>query len=118
VRNALATLRPGGVSVHTTEFNFANDLETVDNWPTVLFQRRHFQQLADRLTAEGHTVAPLDFHVGDMPLDKFIDVPPYDHEWSPVMRESWGSNAPHLKLTVDGFAVTCFGLIITRAGAA
>ncbi len=117
IENSVATLRPGGVAVHTTEFNFLNDEETVDNWPTVLFQRKHFRELADRLTAAGHHVAPLNFDVGRGVLDKFIDIPPYEHDWTPEMIRQWGGNAQHLKLNIDGFASTCFGLIIRRGGA-
>ncbi|MQT15270.1 class I SAM-dependent methyltransferase [Segnochrobactrum spirostomi] len=117
IQNSLATLRPGGVAVHTTEFNFLNDEETVDNWPTVLFQRKHFRELADRLTAAGHSVAPLDFNIGRGVLDQFIDIPPYEHDWSPEMMRQWGGKAQHLKLNIDGFASTCFGLIIRRGGA-
>src|SRR6266851_5360016 len=41
VQNSLRCLNPGGLAVHTTEFNFEQGAETIDNWPTVLFQRRH-----------------------------------------------------------------------------
>ena len=112
IENSLATLRPGGLAVHTTEFNFLNDEETIDNWPTVLFQKRHFCDIRDRLQAEGHEVAPLDFNVGSKPLDRFIDMPPY--EWSPYMMEIWGRDQPHLKVTIDGFAATCYGLIVRK----
>ncbi|MDR3494363.1 MAG: hypothetical protein P4L82_07150 [Ancalomicrobiaceae bacterium] len=111
---SLDTLKPGGVAVHTTEFNFMNDAETVDNWPTVLFQKRHFSELADLLRAKGHHVAALDFSVGNKPLDKFIDVPPWLHDWDDYMKANWGQQTPHLKLSIDGFASTCFGLIITK----
>lgn len=112
IENSLATLRPGGLAVHTTEFNFLNDEETIDNWPTVLFQKRHFCHIRDRLRAEGHEVAPLDFNVGSKPLDRFIDMPPY--EWSPYMMEIWGRDQPHLKVTIDGFPATCFGLTVRK----
>jgi SAM-dependent methyltransferase len=112
---AMETLRPGGIAVHTTEFNFLDDERTLDNWPTVLFQRAHFEALAQRLTAAGHHVAPLDFHVGSKPLDRFIDIPPYSHDWSKAMRLQWGEESLHLKLSIDGFASTCFGLIIKKA---
>lgn len=116
VENSLATLRPGGLSVHTTEFNFANGHETIDNWPTVLFQRRHFIELAGRLEAKGHKVAPLDFDVGSMPLDKFIDIPPYLHSIDDAQIHAWETQgSPHIKLAIDGFASTCFGLIVHRA---
>ncbi len=116
VENAMNVLRPGGLAVHTTEFNFMNDAQTLDNWPTVLFQRRHFEELARRLTARGHDVAPLDFDVGDMPLDKFVDVPPYFHDQAIALPKEWEQGgAHHLKLSIDGFASTCFGIIVRRA---
>lgn len=116
IENSLETLRPGGLAVHTTEFSFFNTGATIDNWPTVLFQKSHFMEIAKRLESKGHRVAPLDFHVGDKPLDKFIDVPPYSHDWHADMQTSWGQkDCAHLKLSIDGFPSTCFGLIITKA---
>ena len=116
IENSLSVLRPGGAAIHTTEFNIDNEGPTVDNWPTVLFQRKHFESIAERLTKQGHDVAPLNFDFGDGPLDNFIDLPPY--EWKrqvgdaefPIVRE----NPAHLKLSIDGFACTCFGLIIRK----
>ncbi|WP_353228018.1 hypothetical protein [Novosphingobium sp.] len=116
VENSLNTLRPGGLSVHTTEFNFANDQQTIDNWPTVLFQRRHFTELARRLQARGHKVAPMDFDVGKLPLDKFIDIPPYLHDQGAAQMAAWEKDGtPHIKLAIDGFASTCFGIIVHKA---
>ena len=116
IENAMATLRPGGLAVHTTEFNFGNDARTIDNWPTVLFQRRHFEEIARRLRAAGHRVAPLDFDVGHEPLDRFIDVPPYHSDWNDALKSAWENDGtPHIKLTIDGFASTCYGLVIERA---
>ena len=114
IRNSLATLRPGGVAVHTTEFNFLNDNQTIDNWPTVLFQRRHFTQLAEELRKEGHDVGELDFRIGDKPLDKFIDIAPFPHDWPQSTAPEWSGSVAHLKLSIDGFASTCFGLIINK----
>jgi len=114
VERAMSVLKPGGVAVHTTEFNFLNDKETIDNWPTVLFQRRHFQMLHERLSAQGHRVAPLDFDVGSKPMDRFIDIPPYHHDWHEPMRREWGTDPNHLKVSVDGVASTCFGLNIIK----
>lgn len=116
IENSLATLKPGGVAVHTTEFNFLNDDETIDNWPTVLFQRSHFIALAERLRAAGHHVEDLDFAVGNKPLDRFIDIPPWEHDMSPYVQQNWGGDHTHLKLSIDGFVSTCFGLIIRKQG--
>lgn len=115
IEASLGTLRSGGTAVHTTEFNFLDDDKTVDNWPTVLFQRAHFRMLFENLTAKGHRVAPLDFDVGHKPLDRFIDMPPYSNEWTEFQKSIWPKSPPHLKLSVDGFASTCFGLVIQKA---
>lgn len=117
VAESIKTLRPGGIAVHTTEFNFLDDDRTLDNWPTVLFQRAHFEALALQLQDQGHEVAPLDFHVGSKPLDRFIDIPPFSHDWPDAMRFQWGQENFHIKLSVDGFASTCFGLIIKKGDA-
>ena len=89
--------------------------QTIDDWPTVLFQKRHFIELAERLRRQGHHVAPLDFDVGDKPLDKFIDLPPYEWNCTPYQRDTWKSESLHLKVTIDGFACTCFGTIIRKS---
>jgi hypothetical protein len=115
IERSLDTLQSGGVAVHTTEFNYLNDRETLDNWDTVLYQRRHFQALHSRLTAKGFDVLPLDFNIGSKPMDKFIDLPPYLHDWEEPMRREWAAHLNHLKLSVDGFASTCFGLIVVKS---
>ena len=115
LERCLATLRPGGLAVHTTEFNFLDDHETIDNWHTVLFQKRHFEALKARLEAHGHVVAPLNFDVGDKPMDRFIDLPPYVHQWPKSIQSLWGGDPNHIKMAFDGFACTSFGLVIRKA---
>lgn len=94
-------LKPGGWAIHTTELNLSSNDDTVDNMDTVLFRRRDLEELAARLTAMGHYVAPFDLDPGVDPLDTYIDVPPYRVE-------------PHLKLALWGYSITSVGLIIRR----
>jgi 2-polyprenyl-3-methyl-5-hydroxy-6-metoxy-1,4-benzoquinol methylase len=115
VENSLACLRPGGLSVHTTEFNIRDDGPTIDNWLSVAFQRRHLENLADRLRAQGHHVAPFDFDLGAGPMDRFVDLPPY-HEQLPPVLQDWLGPLTHLKASMDGMIVTCVGLAIRKAG--
>lgn len=115
VENAMRTLRPGGIAVHTTEYNIREDGRTIDNWPTVLFQRRHVVALARRLEAQGHEVAPFDFDLGDGPMDRFIDLPPYHYDL-PQLMSDWLGNPAHLKVAIDGFAATCFGIVVRKGG--
>lgn len=115
IENSLDTLKPGGVAVHTTEFNFYDDGRTIDNWACVYFQKRHFLALAERLRQKGYEVPELDFDLGTGPMDRFIDLPPYAHQVSGSLRSLWASET-HLKLANDGFASTCYGLIVKKPG--
>jgi hypothetical protein len=113
VINSMKTLRSGGVSVHTTEFNFNNDESTLDNNPTcVLFQKAHFLQLSEDLKSRGYEVFPIDFYVGGKPLDSFIDVPPYGSHWTAGQNAGESIVTAHIKLAVAGYASTCFGIIV------
>ncbi|WP_116090753.1 SAM-dependent methyltransferase [Sphingomonas crusticola] len=113
IENSLATLRPGGLSVHTTEFNIRDDGPTIDHWPSVAFQRRHIERLAARLRAQGHRVRPFDFALGDKPLDRFIDLPPFHNDLPDNIGDLLGPIA-HLKVAFESAVVTCIGLAIER----
>ena len=114
LERALDTLKPGGIAVHTTEFNI-EDGPTFDNWPTVFYQRKHFEALAERLHAKGHKLAEIDLDPGNKILDRFIDLPPWDYNEGPAL-DSWLKDSLHLKVGVNGLITTCAGLIITKAG--
>jgi 2-polyprenyl-3-methyl-5-hydroxy-6-metoxy-1,4-benzoquinol methylase len=98
LHNSMTCLKPGGVGVHTTEFNLSSNEATLDHFPTVLFRRRDIESLAERLTADGHAL-DVDFARGDGIADDFVDVPPYRHD-------------PHLRLQVLGYVTTSMGLIV------
>ena len=107
VANSLRTLKPGGVSVHTAEFN-VNEGRTIQTGPTVLFQKHHFVQLAERLRAYGFHVYDFDFDSGRGILDGLVDLPPYDQSSSRSNRYA------HLKLSISGFVCTSFSFIVKK----
>ena len=86
----------------------------LDDWNAVLFQRRHIEALHAALKADGHQPAPLDFNVGFQEMDRFIDMPPFDTGRTAAFDRLWrdGWQGGHLKVMVDGFAVTSFGLVV------
>jgi hypothetical protein len=104
IERSIDCLTPGGWAVHTTEYNVSSDDETVDNLGTVLFRKRDFEALADRLRAKGHEVAAMDWDPGDGPVDRYLDMPPYRHD-------------PHLKMMLMGFTTTSIGIIVRRGEA-
>lgn len=94
-------LKPGGIAVHTTEYNITSNSKTLDNNPSfVIFRRRDIELLVDELKSEGFQVEPIDFSSGEDELERYIDLPPYIDE-------------PHLRLQLAGeFVSTSLGIII------
>jgi hypothetical protein len=117
---SVEALRPGGTMVHVFDFNFAHDDMNLDNWGSVLLQRRHIEAAAEALEAQGHAVRKLDFHLGHQPLDRYVDMPPYDLSPTKAFESLWqdGWQGAHLKVSIDGFPVTSYGLICRRGDAA
>lgn len=107
IEESLKTLKLGGLAVHTSEFNLGSGA-TVDNRNTVLYQERHIAAFAQRLRAQGHEVAELDFSRGEGVLDNFVDTPPWPNETVGPRFWPYGS----LKVYLQGFTCTSFGLII------
>ncbi|MEX6665619.1 cyclopropane-fatty-acyl-phospholipid synthase family protein [Pseudomonas sp. W2-17] len=101
VRNSMKVLKPGGLAVHTTEFNVCSDDDTIEEGPTVIFRRKDIQLLIDQLTDDGYKVADMDWNMGTSPLDYHVDLPPYKQH-------------VHLKLQLQGYTTTSIGLIIRK----
>ena len=100
-------LRPGGVGVHTTEFN-AEPGATIESGPTVLFQQRHFESLATRLAGQGVEMQPILPRVGDPFLDGYVDVPPY-----PSPSEVGTTlSVLHLRLLIAAHRSTSIGIVV------
>jgi SAM-dependent methyltransferase len=111
VARSLDCLRPGGVAVHTTEFNMEAEGRTIESGVTVLYQRRHIEALAARLTAAGHAVLPIDFDPGDGVLDRFVDLPPFaEANGAQVVPDT-----PHLRMAMSEHVATSIGIIIRKA---
>ncbi|MEW6517915.1 MAG: class I SAM-dependent methyltransferase [Thermodesulfobacteriota bacterium] len=99
LRRSLSCLKPGGVAVHTTEFNVYSDDTTVDFGPTVLFRKKDIEAIRQEMVALGHAMA-VNYHPGNGPLDFFVDFEP--------------CGDPHLKYLVSGYVTTSFGIIIQK----
>jgi hypothetical protein len=102
VLDQMRCLRPGGVAVHTTEYNVSSNHHTVLTGNTVLFRRRDLEALATTLRRQGHTVS-LDFTLGDSEADQHVD------------RQPW--SGAHLRLEIAGFVASSFALIVRKSTA-
>lgn len=101
VINSAKILKPGGIAVHTTEFNVSSNEDTLDNNPAfVIFRRRDLEALALALNALGYVAEPFDFESGSDELERYVDLPPY-------------LDAPHLRLQLAGkYTSTSVGIIV------
>ena len=101
VKNSMRCLKPGGIAVHTTEFNISSNDATLEDPNCSIYRVRDIKQLIDELESEGFLVEPLNLNTGTGGVDNHVDLPPYGF-------------SPHLKMVLSGFVVTSIGLIIKR----
>jgi SAM-dependent methyltransferase len=102
ILNAMHCLKPGGIAVHTTEFNLSSNDTTIDSGSVVLFRRRDIDRIVEELRAAGHRI-DIDYSQGNGFADNFVDLPPYKQE-------------VHLRLQIQQYVVTSIGLIIQKQG--
>lgn len=104
ITNAMECLKPGGVAVHTTEYNVSSNVRTIDNEEDlVLFRRKDIAGIARNLRAHGHNIA-VDYTLGNLVADQHVDLPPYSNSY--CLRIRWGE-----------FVTTSIGLIVTKSDA-
>lgn len=101
IRNSLDCLKPGGVAVHTTEFNLSSDNETVENPSCSVYRKSDIISFIKEIEAEGFKVSPLNLNTGGLNVDQYIDLPPYKF-------------SPHLKLMLEKYVVTSIGIVIQK----
>jgi SAM-dependent methyltransferase len=102
ILNALDVLRPGGVAVHTTEFNMDDDGSTLDFAETVLFRRRDVEPIIKAAARKGFRCL-CNWNPGSGELDSYIDAPPYRED-------------RHLRLAIGAYRATSCGLVFERVG--
>lgn len=95
---SLKYLKPGGVAVHTVEYNVKSRWATLSQGPTVLFRKRDLRRLGAVIRRSGYAI-DLDFSEGHLPADRFVDRLPFPQE-------------VHLRLELSGYIVSSFGLIV------
>jgi len=104
VQNAMETLRPGGIAVHTTEFNLSSNDDTIETEGLSIYRRRDIEALIEDLTQQGYAVAPIDWNLlGEGFAEMVIDLNPY-----------LARGEPHIRLLIGQYDCTSIGLIIEK----
>ena len=101
VKNSIKCLKPGGIAVHTTEFNLSSNEDTLEHPLASIFRLKDLQLLKKELEDEGYTMFPINTSVGTDKPDKHVDLPPYRQDI-------------HLKLLLDQYVSTSIGIIIKK----
>jgi hypothetical protein len=101
VFNSCAFLKPGGIAVHTTEFNLSSNDETIESEHLSLYRKVDFERLGKRLKAINVSMDPLNLETGSEYPDLHIDLPPYKQDI-------------HLRLAIGNFATTSIGIILRK----
>jgi len=98
---SLDVLNPGGISVHTTEFNLSSN-ETIDVPFNAIYGRHFFDNLRIEIERRGHVFEPVDYRLGDNPKED--DVQYYNQP-----------QKPHIKVSAYGTVFTSIGITIKKA---
>lgn len=102
---SMGCLRPGGVAVHTTEFNPTNGKDTLCAGTTVLYRESDLEELVAMAAQQGDHVLPLDLAPGTTPEDAAVLDPPHKGD-------------VHLTIHLGRWITTSIALIAIRGGAA
>lgn len=102
ILKSLDCLRPGGIAVHTTEYNLSSDAHTYEDQHLCFYRRRDILALIAELKRAGHQVElTLDREATPENLD--VDRPPFNYDFT--------MNAQHAL-----YVITSIGLIIRKLG--
>ncbi len=100
-REQMKCLRPGGIAIHTTEYNFADNVNTINSPDICVFRQRDLLALTHALQQQGDRLWPIDLRPGTTAADLHVDQHPYQQE-------------PHLSMAIGPCAFTSVLLIAAR----
>jgi hypothetical protein len=104
IRNSCDFLKPGGISVHTTELELVPRDETMDYGHMAVYRPDDLLNFGERMRAEGFEIS-LNLHVPmDAPEDRFISLP----------YQSALEDSSHLKLNIGDSVSTSFGIVVRK----
>jgi SAM-dependent methyltransferase len=106
VKEAMGMLKPGGIAVHTTEFNVSSNDDTLAHGPFVIYRKKDIEQLDYDLRKIRCALGRCDFFAGDHLADIEFDKDPFGGTQKRI----------HIKLELGGHVATSL-VIIIRKGA-
>lgn len=102
LKNMINVLKPGGVAVHTTEFNLISNDDTVEKGNSVIFRRKDVIEMQEWFKANGHHME-ISFDRGCDEGDLYVGIPPFR------------SQPYHLNIMLDEYIATSFAIVVQKA---
>ena len=109
VYKAMNCLKPGGIAVHTMEYNVSSNQDTLEDGYCAIFRKRDIQEMTNVLHFSGHNME-VDFTEGKKKYDLMVDSYPYGS----LGRNSNGESGVHLRLNFDKYVMSSYGIIIQK----
>lgn len=103
VEESTKLLQPGGIAVHTTEFNLSSNFWTMETDWCVIFRKKDLADLDRRLRRIGARIRDFDLDPGQDFFDRDPDVPPY-----------YTTGRQHVKMMLGKYKTTSIILIIDK----
>jgi hypothetical protein len=104
IARSLSLLKPGGLAVHTTEYNLSSNTDTNFVHVNCIYREQDLAALKETIDSLGCEMLPIDYTRGTHEYDRYVD----GAGWQPYQRE------PHLNLRIDGFDATSVLLVIRK----
>lgn len=95
IEAAMDLLKPGGIAVHTTEYNVSSNEDTILEGNEVIFRRQDIERIDHRLRNKECGLDRVDFYPGNHEHDLACDNPPF-----------LKNGRMHLKLRLFGYVTT------------
>ena len=103
ILDAMRLVKPGGIAVHTTEFNLSSNERTITS-RECLYRRRDIEELDHLLRPMRCGLEAVDWDCGAHPDDLDYDVEPF-----------FLGTSPHIKLMLGGYVTTSMVLVIRKS---
>lgn len=104
LRNMIKCLKPGGIAIHTTEFNLTSNDSTVEYGDFVIYRKKDLEELKLWMEQQGHKME-ISFLRNHSEGNDFVDIPPFSGEGKPY----------HINKTADGYAETSYAIVIHKS---
>lgn len=109
VRHCFDLLKPGGIMIHTTEYELTAQHETQDYGHCAVYRQEDFSELADYFRAQGCSI-DVDLGVSlAMPEDRWIS-----SQAVPGAYDDGYAEPAHLRLVIGDSVATSFAIVVQR----